>query len=384
MTLLPHIFREYDIRGIVDVEIDVVFATMLGKAIGTTLLRGGGKRIVMGRDCRLSGLALSQALCEGLLATGCDVIDIGMVSTPVQYWAIHHLKTDAGVCVTGSHNPPNYNGFKMTVLGRSFFGDDIQQLYALMQQQSFEQGCGASSKKEVTAAYIAELSDNLAPGSRGLKVVVDAGNGMGGLTALPLYRNLGFEVVDMYCEPDGTFPNHHADPTVAENLAELQKEVVAQKADVGIAFDGDADRLGVIDRQGEIIWGDQLMIVLSRALLREVPGAVILSEVKSSRTLYDDIKERGGQAVMWRTGHSIMKQKMQEIDAALAGEMSGHVFYKHRFYGFDDAVYAGGRLLEILSHDESAASISEQLSDVPTTFSTPELRVECAEENPPR
>ena len=210
--------------------------------------------------------------------------------------------------------------------------------------------------------------------------MVDAGNGMGGLTALPLYRNLGFEVVDMYCEPDGTFPNHHADPTVAENLAELQKEVVAQKADVGIAFDGDADRLGVIDRQGEIIWGDQLMIVLSRALLREVPGAVILSEVKSSRTLYDDIKERGGQAVMWRTGHSIMKQKMQEIDAALAGEMSGHVFYKHRFYGFDDAVYAGGRLLEILSHDESAASISEQLSDVPTTFSTPELRVECAED----
>ncbi|HET6345781.1 MAG TPA: phosphomannomutase/phosphoglucomutase [Myxococcota bacterium] len=377
MKVSAEIFREYDIRGIVDKELTRDLARHLGAAIGTYVRRGGGKRVVVGADCRESGKWLGEAMVQGLVQTGCEAIHVGVVPTPVGYWAIQHLKADGGVQITGSHNPPEYNGFKITLLGRSLHGQDIQQLRKLIETEDYEKGAGKSATNPILDNYIDELSKTLRPAKRKLKVVVDAGNGTGGITSVPLYEKLGYEVIPIFCEMDGTFPNHHPDPTVEENLEDLKREVAKHKADLGLSFDGDADRVGVINGKGEVIWGDKVMILLARSVLKESPGASIIGEVKCSKTLYDDITKHGGKAIMWRTGHSLIKSKMKEEKAELAGEMSGHIFFKHRYYGFDDGVYAGGRLLEILS--ESAKSIDEHLADVPKTVSTPEIRFDCPE-----
>ena len=378
MQVPTHAFREYDIRGIVGQELTESMAEGLGRAIGTTVVQGGGKTVVVGADCRESGVMLTRGMVRGLASTGCRAIEIGTVPTPLGYWAIQHLRADGGVQITGSHNPPEYNGFKLTLLGRSLHGADIQALRELMETEKFVVGKGSHKKQPLLDAYIDELSHTLRPAKRKLKVVVDAGNGTGGIAAVPLYKKLGYEVIELFCEMDGTFPNHHPDPTVEENIVDLKRAVREHKADIGLAFDGDADRVGVIDDKGEVIWGDKLMILLSRAVLKEKPGATIIGEVKCSKTLYDDIAAHGGRAVMWKTGHSLIKAKMKEEKAELAGEMSGHIFFKHRYYGFDDGVYAGGRLLELVSEQDK--KVHELLAGVPKTVATPEIRFDCPDE----
>ncbi len=377
MKIAAGIFREYDVRGVADRDLTGEVAFHLGRAAGTFVRRGGGTQVLVGRDCRLSGPALLEPLVDGLCRSGCRVWDGGVMPTPVNYWGIRHLGADGGVQITGSHNPAEYNGFKLTLLGRSLHGGEIAALRSTILAEDYVAGAGRREAVTLLDAYIADLAATLRPAARPLKLVVDAGNGTGGMTAVPLYRRLGYEVEPLYCDPDGTFPHHHPDPTVPENLRALGASVAAHGAALGIAFDGDADRIGVIDRDGAIVWGDRLLTLLARALLAEVPGASIIGEVKCSKTLFADVTRHGGQAVMWRTGHSLIKEKMKELDAALAGEMSGHIFYAHRYYGFDDAVYAGGRLLEILGAGEQ--TIGERLADLPTTVSTPELRVDCPE-----
>lgn len=369
------IFREYDIRGLVDSQLTPELAHHLGRAIGTFVARGGGRRVAVGCDCRESGPKLSRALMDGLVACGVEALDIGTVPTPVGYWAVQHLQADGSVVVTGSHNPPEYNGFKMTLLGRSLHGEDIQGLRRCIEAEDYVQGRAKVTHAPLLQAYIDALVKNLHPAKKKLTVVVDAGNGTGGVTAVPIFEQMGHRVIPLFCDMDGTFPNHHPDPTVEKNVADLKREVARHKADVGLAFDGDADRVGVVDEQGNVIWGDKLMVLLSRAVLAESPGAAIIGEVKCSKTLYDDIAAHGGRAIMWRTGHSLIKSKMKEEKAELAGEMSGHIFFKHRYHGFDDGVYAGGRLLELLS--EGDEPLSKMLEDVPKTVATPEIRFDC-------
>lgn len=378
MKVPSGIFRQYDVRGVVGVDLDRDVARALGRAIATRLRRASGARLVVGRDGRHSGPELEEAFVEGVVSAGVDVDKIGVIPTPVGYWAIPNLEADGGVVITGSHNPPNYNGFKITLSGRSVWGDEIQSLRQLIDNDDFESGSGSIREIEVVDRYLDELSSNLSKASRPLKVVVDAGNGVGGITAVPLFKRLGYEVIPLFTEVDGSFPNHHADPTVEDNLVDLRDTVAESGADLGIAFDGDGDRIGVIDEAGSVIWGDRLMIILARAVLKEQPGATIIGEVKCSKTLYDAIAAAGGEPLMWITGHSLIKEKMKETGAALAGEMSGHIFFKHRYYGFDDATYAGGRLLELLGR--SSRPLSELLDDVPHMESTPELRVECPED----
>lgn len=378
MNVAAGIFRQYDIRGIVGETLNVDIAGALGRAVGTTVRRGGGERIVVARDGRVSGPELQAGFVEGVLSTGIDVDRVGVAPTPVGYWAISHLEADGGVVITGSHNPSSYNGFKITLLGGSVWGDAIQRLRRLIEDDDFETGEGVAHDREVMAAYVDALAQNLAPAKRKLKVVVDAGNGVGGLSAVPLFERMGHEVIPLYIEVDGTFPNHHADPTVEENLGALKAAVAEHGADLGIGLDGDGDRIGVVAHDGSVIWGDRLMILLARAVLQEEPGATIIGEVKCSKTMYDEIAKAGGKPVMWITGHSLIKEKMKETGAALAGEMSGHIFFKHRYHGFDDATYAGGRLLELVSNGDQ--SLRDMLADVPEMRSTPELRRECPEE----
>ncbi len=382
----PNIFREYDVRGVADpsagdksliADLSPEIAFHLGRAIGTTIVRTGGSSATLGRDCRDSGLWLKNAVAQGLAACGLTVIDCGIVTTPMAYYSIRYFHTDGGVQITGSHNPPEYNGFKISVGDQTIYGEQIQALKKLIESEAYENGDGVICRADVLMPYGTELSENLRLGPRKLKVVVDAGNGTAGPVAPDLYRALGCEVIELFCDMDARFPNHHPDPTVPENLVDLQRAVKKHKADLGIAFDGDADRLGVVDENGGIIWGDALMIILSRAILQRVPGATIVGEVKCSKTLYDDIKKHGGTGIMWKAGHSLIKAKMKETHAELAGEMSGHIFFKNRYYGFDDGVYAGGRLLEILSNTKKP--LSSLLADVPKTYSTAELRVDCPE-----
>lgn len=376
----PGIFRAYDVRGIADVDLTDPVVTALGRAYGSEVVTAGGRIVVLGRDCRVHGDRLRAAFLEGLLTAGLEVIDVGVVPSPLLYFAVFHHDADGGVQITGSHNPPNYNGFKMMLGKSSLHGEAIQGLRRRIDNGDY----AAHGHRELVRQepifddYIDYVAGNLELGSRKLKVVVDGGNGTGGPPAVALLERLGCDIVPMYIEMDGTFPNHHPDPTVAENLVELIDQVRATGADLGVAYDGDADRIGVVDEQGEIIWGDRLMIVLSRAVLQQVPGAAIVSEVKCSRTLFEDIAARGGRPVMSAVGHSIIKERMKLEDAALGGEMSGHIFYQHRWFGFDDAVYTTGRLLEILSqHDGPLSSL---LADVPKTHVTPELRLACADE----
>ncbi|MCU0701225.1 MAG: phosphomannomutase/phosphoglucomutase [Myxococcaceae bacterium] len=375
----PHIFREYDVRGLVDKDLTDEVVEHLGRGLATMVKRAHGSTLVVGRDARESGPRFQAAFIKGATSTGVHVIDVGVVPTPVVYFAANTLPVDGLAVITGSHNPPEYNGFKMGVGKTTFFGETIQQLRTLIEKKDFETGpTGTVTTFDAVTPYLHFVNSTVTRGPRKLKVVVDAGNGVGGIVSVPMLEKLGYDVVPLYCEPDGRFPNHHADPTVAKNLELLIAAVRKEKADLGIAYDGDADRIGVVDERGDIIWGDKLMILLSRAVLKAVPGASIVGEVKCSFTMYDDIAKHGGQPIMWKTGHSLIKAKMKETHAQLAGEMSGHIFYKHRFFGFDDAPYTAARLLEILSNEK--ATISQLLADVPVTYSSPELRFDTVEE----
>jgi phosphomannomutase / phosphoglucomutase len=373
-----HIFREYDIRGIFPDELNGDTVHTLGLAIGTYYRDKGAQRVSVGRDCRLSSPELSKSLIKGLTESGVSVIDLGMVPTPLLYFSIHNLNVDGGIQITGSHNPPEFNGLKICLGNGSVYGEEIQKIRKIVESSVFSSGNGRVETDDIKPPYIEYLRNNITPGSGGIRVVVDAGNGVGGHVACEVYRNMGFEVVPLFCEPDGRFPNHHPDPTIPENLATLISRVKDEKADLGIAFDGDADRIGVVDKEGNIIWGDQLMIIFSRDLLSRYPGAAIIGEVKCSQVLYDDIEAHGGRAIMWKAGHSLIKSKMKEEKALLAGEMSGHLFFGERYFGFDDAIYAGARLLEIVSR--TGKTPGELLAGIPIMVTTPEIRMDCPEE----
>ena len=370
----PKVFREYDVRGVVDQDLNEPFVNDLGKAIGTYASRQGVKVMTVGRDCRLSSEKYSQALKEGITSTGIKVIDIGMCATPMLYFSIRHLDTGGGVMVTGSHNPPDFNGFKICVGPDSIYGDDIQELRKIIESNAYTQGSGSEDKAEITQAYQDYLFNGIKI-EKCLRLVLDAGNGVGGLFSLPLFERFGCKVTPIYCEVDGRFPNHFADPTVPENLVDIIATVKKEKADIGIAFDGDADRIGVIMDNGEILWGDDLLLLFSRFILKDNPGAAVIGEVKCSQRLYDDIAKHGGRGIMWKAGHSLIKGKMKEENALMAGEMSGHVFFADRYFGYDDAIYAAMRLLEILSR--TGQKITDILADVPKAFNTPEIRVDC-------
>jgi phosphomannomutase/phosphoglucomutase len=370
----PEVFREYDVRGVVDRDLNPDFVRELGQAIGSYALRHEIRTMTVGRDCRLSSEAYLNAIAEGIRATGIDVIDIGLCATAMLYYSIRHLKTDGGVMITGSHNPPEFNGFKICIGPDTIYGDQIQELRKIMERARYPGGSGALSRRDITQSYQDCLVDNVKV-RPGLKIVVDAGNGVGGLFALPIFSRLGCEITDIYCEPDGRFPHHFPDPTIPENLKDLIALVKEKKADVGIAYDGDADRIGAVTDEGKILWGDELLLLFSRFILAKNPGAAIIGEVKCSQKLYDDIAAHGGRPIMWKAGHSLIKGKMKQEKALLAGEMSGHLFFADRYFGYDDAIYASIRLLEILS--SSGQKLSNILGDVPITFSTPEIRVAC-------
>ena len=374
-----NIFREYDIRGIVGDHLTDETVGTLASAIGSFFVKNGALRIAIGYDARVSGPRFRDLLTEGFRTCGIDVVLIGMVPTPVLYHTVYTRDVDGGVMITGSHNPPDHNGFKICLGKAALFGSQIQEIKQIALSGDFaSSGDGSLEMSEVLDEYCTDLLSRLSLGPRRIRAVIDAGNGMGGLTAVPVYRALGINLVELYTEPDSTFPNHHPDPTVEENLDDLIAAVKENNADIGLAFDGDADRIGVVDETGRIIWGDELMILLSREVLQNNPGATIIGEVKCSQTLFDDIEKHGGHPLMWKAGHSLIKAKMKETSAALAGEMSGHIFFADRFYGFDDATYAGARVMEILSKTDR--KLSELLSDIPKTSTTPEIRVDCPDE----
>lgn len=377
MRINPQIFREYDIRGIVGKDLTAEIVELLGKSYGTYLISKGGKKVSVGRDNRLSSPKFKSALIGGILSTGCDVIDIGLVPTPVMYFSLFNLDVDGGIVVTGSHNPPNFNGFKIAVGKTTIYGDQIMELRKIIDEDEFISGKGTLYHQNIIDDYIEYIEDRIDL-ERKIKVVIDAGSGTAGIIAPKLLREIGCEVIELYCEPDGTYPHHHPDPTVVEFVQDLIKKVKEERADLGIAYDGDADRIGVIDDNGNIIWGDQLLILFSRDILKKKKEKIIF-EVKCSQALVDEIKKAGGEPIMWKTGHSLIKDKMIEEKAALAGEMSGHLFFADNYYGYDDAIFASCRLAELLS--KSDKTISEMLSDVPKYFSTPEIRVDCPDEN---
>jgi len=372
-----YIFREYDIRGEVESDFTEDVVEKIGKAIGTHLARNDVTEMVIGRDCRLSSDRLKKILVKGLVSTGMHIVDIGVCHTPLVYYALFHLEKNGGVMITGSHNPPEFNGFKVCVGKTTIHGREIQALKELIKNNDFVRGEGSMTTQNILPEYTEEISANVAVSKR-LKVVVDAGNGTGGLASVPVLKRLGCDVIELHCAMDGNFPNHHPDPTIPANLKELIETVKKEKADLGLSYDGDADRIGVVDEKGNIIWGDRLMIIFAREILKELPGATFVSEVKASQQFYDDVNGRGGKAIMWKAGHSLIKAKMKEQQAVLGGEMSGHIFFSHRYYGFDDAVYASCRLIEILSKTEGP--LSDLLADVPETFTTPEIRVDCPDD----
>ncbi|GJM45421.1 MAG: phosphomannomutase/phosphoglucomutase [Gemmatimonadota bacterium] len=369
------IFREYDIRGVVDPQLDSPTCVLIGKGLGTTLVRAGAKNVAVGRDVRLSSDRVRDDLIRGLNSTGLDVVDVGVVPTPALYYAMYTQEVGGGIMITGSHNPAEYNGFKSSIGTTSIHGAQIQDVLQLIQNDDFETGTGSVTEKRVLPEYLGRLTEDVTP-DRGLTVVVDAGNGVAGPHAPNVLETLGCTVHKLYCDPDGRFPNHHPDPTVEENLQDLIAKVRETGADFGVAFDGDSDRIGVVDEKGNIIWGDRLLALYARQVLRDGPTPVIF-EVKCSKGLIEDIQAHGGEPIMWRTGHSLIKQKMKETGALLAGEMSGHMFFKHRYFGFDDALYAAARLVEIVANED--APLSEIMATIPSYPSTPELRVACPE-----
>ena len=378
MKIKPEIFRQYDIRGIVDKDLTPESVEKIGKGIGTYFRQRKRKEVALGRDCRLSSPIFSEALSRGLHSTGCQLIDLGIIPTPLLYFNVYDKKIEAGVMITGSHNPPEYNGFKVMVGEETLYGEAIQDILAIIQENKFIQE-ESTAKREfnIIPEYQDFVVNNISLGKK-LKVVVDAGNGTAGPVAVPIFKRLGCEVIDLYCEMDGTFPNHHPDPTLPEALEDLIRKEKESKADFGVAYDGDGDRIGAIDDEGNIIWGDQLMVFFSRDILPSNPGAIIISEVKASKVLYDEIEKMGGRPIMWKTGHSLIKKKIKEENALLAGEMSGHIFFADRYFGFDDAIYSSVRLLELLSKSEK--KLSKMLSELPRTYHTPEIRVYASEE----
>ncbi|MBI5666234.1 MAG: phosphomannomutase/phosphoglucomutase [Nitrospirae bacterium] len=378
----PAIFRQYDIRGIWEKDLTPEVVELLGKGYASYLLKSINKdkaKISVGWDARLHSPAIRDSLIKGLVQSGIDVIDLGMCPTPLQYFSLYTLPLDGGVMITGSHNPPEFNGFKLSVGKGTIFGDAIQEIRKIIDAQDFRKGNGVVETYPVMDHYINYVKDKFGSLS-GIKVVVDAGNGTGGVVAPKIMKALGADVVELYCEPDGRFPNHHPDPTLEESLVDLVAKVKEEKAHAGIGYDGDADRIGVVDEEGNVIWGDKLMIIFSRDILKENPGAKIIGEVKCSQTLYDDIAAHGGVPIMWRTGHSLIKEKMKNEGALLAGEMSGHIFFKHRYFGYDDAIYASLRLMEIIRKAGKPYSTKALLQDVPNVIATPEIRFDCPDE----
>lgn len=370
------IFRAYDIRGVIDQSLTPDLAYALGLAIGSAAQDQQQQQVIVARDGRLSGPSLSAGLVAGLCASGCDVIDIGMVPTPLLYFAAATLKTQSGVMLTGSHNPPDYNGFKMVIAGTTLSETAIQDLYQRIIQKNFRSGSGTVKTYDITPDYLRRIIDDVIL-IRPLKVVVDCGNGVAGVVAPKLLRRLGCEVIELYCDIDGNFPNHHPDPSQPKNLAKLIESVQTEQADVGLAFDGDGDRLGVVDNQGNIIWPDRQLMLYAIDVLSRNPGAEIIYDVKCSRHLTNLVKQHHGIPCMWKTGHSLIKAKLKETNAPLAGEMSGHIFFKERWYGFDDGIYTAARLLEILAATEK--DTATVFAKIPNSISTPELQIAIAD-----
>ncbi len=374
----PTVLREYDVRGIVGKTLSGADARALGRGFGTQARRRGAKAVAVGYDGRLSSPELEGALVEGLAACGLEVLRVGRGPSPMLYFATHHLPVDGGVMVTGSHNPPDYNGFKMMLGKASFFGEDIQDLGRIAAAGNFETGTGTSREEAVFDGYIARLVQDFEGGPRNLKVAWDAGNGAAGEVMAAVVKRLPGEHILLNETIDGTFPAHHPDPSEPKNLEQLKAVVLEQACDFGIAFDGDGDRIGVIDEKGRILWGDQLVILYGRDILSRRPGATIIADVKTSQVLFDEISRAGGTPIMWKTGHSLIKAKMAETGAVLAGEVSGHIFFADRYFGFDDAPYAALRLIELLSRTpESLAAFRDAL---PPVVNTPEIRFPCPEE----
>ena len=375
MNVDASIFRAYDIRGVVSTALRPEVALLIGKALGT--LYPQCKQVAVGRDGRLTSEELAQNLIAGLCSTGVHAIDIGEVPTPVLYYATHRLDTGSGLMVTGSHNPPEYNGIKMVMDDKTLFGDMIQAIYNCVQQNDFASGEGSVEQHELLDDYIDYISNEIVLARR-LRIAIDCGNGVAGPAARNLFNQLGCEVVELYCEVDGNFPNHHPNPSEPENLADLIETVLTQNLDLGLAFDGDGDRVGIVDELGRILWADRQMILYARDVLSRNPGAEIIFDVKSSRNLAHAIQQAGGKATMWKTGHSFIKNKMKETGALLAGEMSGHIFFKERWFGFDDGLYAAARMLEILSADQRP--VSKIFDELPNDVSTPEITVHLNED----
>lgn len=375
MQISSNIFREYDIRGLVEPELTPDAVSGIARAFGTFAQRRGKKTLAMGRDVRLSSDAFGEMVKRALTSTGCDVIDIGRVPTPLLYFSLFQLPVDGGIMITASHNPSEYNGFKLCIGKETIYGADIQQIRKMVESDDFVSGNGkASEVNDIIQQYIQFVQQRIKI-ARPLKVVIDAGNGTASLVAPQLLRALGSDVTALYCTPDGTFPNHHPDPTVPENLKDLIATVREKKAEVGLAFDGDSDRLGVVDENGSILWGDQVLLLFARDILQRKPHSTVIFEVKCSKVLEDDIRKNGGNPIMWKAGHSLIKSKMKETHAAVAGEMSGHLFFADEYFGYDDAIYAAVRMLRVLA--ERREPLSAFLKSLPKTYSTPELRVDC-------
>ena len=370
-----HMFREYDIRGIAGVDLDESKVETLGRGFGTFYRRSGHRRIVVARDCRLSSEAYAAALQAGLRATGCDLVDVGMVPTPLLYFAVETLAGDGGIMVTASHNPPEFNGFKSRTRERAIFGADIQRIWELVRDRDFETGSGSRESRDVRGPYIEHVCRDVQV-RRPLRVAVDCGNGTAGVVAIELLERLGCRVDGLYVEPDGRFPNHIADPTVEKYMVDLQRRVRETGADCGIGFDGDADRVGVIDETGRLLWGDELLVLFARSVLAARPGAVVF-DVKCSQALVQEVERLGGRAEMWRTGYPHIQSRMRETGAPIAGEMSGHMYFADRYFGYDDGIYAAARTLEILASEPTP--LSARLADLPRFVSTPEIRVDCTD-----
>lgn len=375
--LKPTIFREYDIRGIADTDLQTPGVEQLGRGLGTYLKRNSGPRVAVGCDVRLSSPRLKEAIIGGLLAAGCDAIDLGTVPTPAVYFAAVHLKTDGAIMITGSHNPPEYNGFKTVCGSGTIHGEAIQQVRRFIETGDFESGAGTRSSHDIVPAYVEAVAGRF-EFQRRIRVVVDAGNGTAGPAMHRILERLNVEAVELFFEMDGNFPNHHPDPTLPENLGHLMEAVREHKADLGIAFDGDADRIGAVDEQGNVVYGDMLMLIYGREILTRKPGATFIGEVKCSQIMYDELNRLGGNAIMYKTGHSLIKAKMKQEHAELAGEMSGHMFFADRYLGFDDALYSACRLIEIVA--ASGRPLSAQLEGLPKTVTTPEIRIDCPDE----
>jgi phosphomannomutase/phosphoglucomutase len=383
--LKPTIFREYDIRGVAETELLSPDVVDLGRALGTLLQRKSGRSINLGRDCRLSSTRLRDALLEGLMASGCEVTDIGVVPTPLLYFSAVHMDADGAIMITGSHNPSEFNGFKTVCGPTTLHGETIQEVLRLIQARDFASGKGTHQDMDVIEAYLDAVAPQFelplmekGPGRAPLKVVLDGGNGTAGPVVHRLLKRLNVDPIELFFDMDGRFPNHHPDPTVPANLRHLQEAVKAHKADLGIAFDGDSDRIGAVDENGDVIYGDMLLLIYGREILTRKPGATFIGEVKCSQVLYDELKRLGGNPIMYKTGHSLIKAKMKEAHAELAGEMSGHMFFGDRYFGYDDALYAACRLMEIVAH--SGKPLSAQLAGLPKLVSTPEIRIDCPDE----